>query len=127
MKTTNKIMTNEEIYSLALGMSNNFNDNEIYMPAVIAYSIQKNKKVLLEIAEEIELTRMNIIQHYGEIQENGQYLVSKENIDKANKELEELLSIQQEIKIYLCPIEAFDDIKFTSIQMGAIMFMIDED
>ena len=87
MKTTNKIMTNEEIYSLALGMSNNFNDNEIYMPAAIAYSIQKNKKVLLEIAEEIELTRMNIIQHYGEIQENGQYLVSKENIDKANKEL----------------------------------------
>lgn len=126
MKTITKIMTNGEIYNLAVNLINNFNDNEIYMPAAVAYSIQKNKTLFTSIAEEIERSRMAIIQHYSENVEEKGLVVPQESIETANAELMDLLAIEQEIKIYTFEVEKIEDIKFTSLQMQAIMFMIED-
>lgn len=128
MKTITKIMTNGEIYNLAVNLINNFNDNEIYMPAAVAFSIQKNKTAFTAIAEEIEKSRMSILQHYSQGEVNGDnFTIPQEAIEIANKELVDLLGIQQEMKIYTFEIDKIEDIKFTSAQMQAIMFMINEE
>lgn len=127
MKTINKHMTNGEIYSYAIGMMNTFNDNEAYMPAAIAYSIQRNKQILTEIAEDVEKRRMDIIQHYSCEQEGDNFKIDPDQVDSANKELNDLLNISQEIKLYTFKIEEISDVKLTSAQMQSLMFMIDED
>ena len=126
MKTITKIMTNGEIYNLAVNLINNFNDNEVYMPAAVAYSIQKNKTLFTSIAEEIERSRMAIIQHYSENVEEKGFVVPQDSIETANAELMDLLAIEQEIKIYTFEVEKIEDIKLTSLQMQAIMFMIED-
>lgn len=127
MKTINKEMTNGEIYSYAIGMSNHLTDNESYMPAMIAFGIQKNKTLLTSLGEDIEKSRMSIIQHYSISQEGENYTIDPNCIDKANKELSDLLSIVQEVKIYTCKISELEDVKLTSAQMQCLMFMIDEE
>jgi hypothetical protein len=39
MKTINKTFTNNEIYSYAIALTNNFPESDAYMPAAVAYSI----------------------------------------------------------------------------------------
>lgn len=127
MKTINKILTNGEIYDLAIRFSKSFMDNELYLPAAVNYSIQKNKTIISEMAKEIEQHRINIIHHYGEILENGNVIVPENKIDNANKEINDLLSIEQEVKIYTFKIEEIADVQLTSAQMSSIMFMIEEE
>lgn len=126
MKTINKIMTQEEIYTLACALMSQFENFEMRMPAAITYAIQKNKKLFASIAQEIEQNRYDILNHYGTLQEDGQFIVSKENIDKANEELHNLLQIQEEVKIYVFTLEDLQSIEFTMAQMDTLMFMIDD-
>lgn len=127
MKTMNKMMTNGEIYSYAVGMTNTFNDNESYMPAAIAYSIQKNKTTLIEIAEDVEKRRLDIIQHYAIEQDGESFKIDPSEVNAANKELNDLLNIQQELKIYTFRIDEISDVKLTSAQMQSLMFMVDDE
>ena len=126
MKTINKNLTNNEIYSYALALVNNFSENDIYMPAAVAYSIQKNKTTIIGLGEEIEKSRLSIIQHYelDKIQDGDE--IDSTVIKKANVELMDLLNIEQEVKIYTFDINALNDIKFTAAQMQALMFMIED-
>ena len=125
MKTITTNLTNEEIYQIALGLNNNFSNNETYFPALVSFAIQKNKALLLSLAEEVDSGRNNIIKHYGKEQENGSYLILEENIELANKELNDLLKISQEVKLFVFDIEALNDIKLTNQEMQALLFMID--
>jgi hypothetical protein len=126
MQSVNKMMTNNEIYKLALDLTNaKFEESNIYIPAAVNFAIQKNKSALMDIAEVIEKGRMNIIQHYGELNEEGSFVVPEDKIDEANNELKDLLEIEQEIKLYYCDIEALNNVQLTYSQMEAIMFMIE--
>lgn len=127
MKTINKTMTNGEIYTCAIGMLNNFIDNTVYMPAAVAYSLQKNKTLLISLAEEIEKSRFNILEHYNVSKDGEQFQIDPNFVEQANQELNDLLNIEQEVKIYSCKIEELFDIKFNSAQMEAIMYMVYED
>lgn len=126
MKIKTQFMTHNEIYQIALNFLNNFETNEVRLPAAIAFAIQKNKNNFITIGQEIEQSRIEIIQHYGTLQENGQYIVKAEYIDQANKELFDLLKIEQEMKIYIIDINDLENITFTSTQMETLMFMIED-
>lgn len=127
MKSVTKTMTNGEIYQIAVALMNvGFNDNEVYMPAAINFAIQKNKSTLTAVAEDVEKGRMAIIEHYSSGQTEEGFTIPPEAVEKANKELSELLEIEQEVKFYTFSIDAIEDIKLTSAQMQAIMFMIEE-
>jgi hypothetical protein len=78
------------------------------------------------LGEEIEKSRLSIIQHYGLEDLKEDDFIEQEVIDKANAELLSLLNIEQEVKIYTFSIEDLLDIKLTSAQMQALMFMIEE-
>lgn len=125
MKNTSVKMNNGMIYQYALALSEALSDNDLQMPVAVLFSIEKNKQTLMAIAQDVEKYRMDIIKKYGE-EVNGNYNVPKDKIEIANKELKDLFSIEQEVKIYKFNIEDLGDIKLTSNQMNAILFMIED-
>lgn len=129
MRTINKILTNDEIYHIAVDLLNSFSDSDenTYLPAAVAFSLQKNRSIILNIASEIENHRVNILTKYSINIQDDQLQIDPAKVDLANKELKDLLDIEQEVKIYTFKIEEVLEVKFTPAQMNAILFMIDEE
>lgn len=120
-------LTNNEIYSYAIALNEAFTDTTQRLPMKINFYLQKNKKILMELGQDIEASRAEIIRNYGELIEDGtQYSIPASNIEAAQKELEDLLNLEQEVNIYMIKSDSLpDDISLTTGQMEAIMFMID--
>ena len=122
-----KKMTNARIYALSNKLDSVLNSETRYMPAKIAYFIHKNKTKILEHFNIIEQSRFGIIRHYGTLDEStGSYNVPSELLVKANKELEELLQIEQDIDISMIKLDDLVELDFTFEQMEALSFMIEE-
>ena len=125
MKSVSIKMNNGMIYQSALALNEALNDNDLQMPVAVISSIEKNKQTLMTVAQDVEKYRMDIIKKYGE-EVDGNYNVPQDKIEIANKELQDLFSIEQEVSIYKFNIEDLGDIKLTSNQMNAILFMIED-
>ena len=125
MKSISTKMNNGMIYQYALALNEALNDNDLQMPVAVLFSIEKNKQTLMAVAQDVEKYRMDIIKKYGE-EVDGNYNVPQDKIEIANKELQDLFSIEQEVNIYKFNIEDLGDIKLTSNQMNAILFMIED-
>lgn len=122
-----KKMTNAEIYGLSKALSAAFNNEEKYLPARVNFYIQKNKNLLSQLNESIEITREHIITHYGTLNEEGtSYNIPPENINEVNKELQDLLNVEQEVQVSMIYLSDLDGLDFTSKQMQALLFMIEE-
>lgn len=120
-------LNNFQIFNLAQNLLQNYNQENLYIPIKANFLINKNIKLLSEMAEEIEKARYEIIQHYGILQEDKQqYNIPEEKIIEANQEITDLFSIEQELNIQIIKLEDLGDIKLTTKQMQAIMFMIEE-
>lgn len=121
------LMKNSEIYNYAQALVEAFQDNTQRLPVKINFYLQKNKKTLLSLSQDIEQSRMEIAQNYGILNEEGTaYTILEENIAAVNNEIQDLLNIEQEVPIYQVSIDSFsDDLTLTTAQMEAIMFMID--
>lgn len=104
-----------------------FNDNTKYFPAKLVFAIRKNINILKTASDEINSTRDNIIIHYGTPSEDGTYFIPPEQRATAQKELDELLDMEQEISLFKLNLLAIEDIEFTSNQMEALIFMINDD
>lgn len=121
-------MTNLEIYSIAQAYNKAFEEFNEYLPVKVNFFMQKNKNTLMTAAQDIDNARMEIIQRYGSLNETGEaYIVPPESMDAANKELSDLFAIEQDIIVNKIDLSAFDNIKLTTDQVQAIMFMIDEE
>jgi hypothetical protein len=121
-------LTNNEIYIYAKNLIEAFNDKDQKLPIKINFYLQKNKNILIELAGAIEIARIEIAKNYGTLDtESQQYIVPPEKIEEVNKELTDLLSLEQEVQIYMINIDNLsDDISLTTAQMEAIMFMIEQ-
>lgn len=118
---------NNEIYQIANTLTKTFNNLDIYIPAKANFFIQKNISILAAAAQEIEKSRLEIAKHYGILdEENQQYKIPEDKIEEASKELEDLFSIEQELYIKTFSIEALGNAEFTSAQMQAMMFMVED-
>ena len=121
-------MTNNEIYGAANLLMEHFQDNSLKLPVKVNFYLQKNKKLLIELAQDIERNRMDIANQYGTLDEQtGQYQVEQDKIEEASNELNELFNLEQDVKIYKVSIEDFkDEFVLTTGQMDALMFMIED-
>ena len=118
---------NSEIYQIANNTLSNLDNLNIYIPAKANFFIQKNISTLAAAAQEIEKSRLEIAKHYGILdEEKQQYKIPEDKIEEASKELEELFSIEQDLDIKTFSIEALGNAEFTSAQMQAMMFMIED-
>lgn len=109
-------------------MIENFNDNSILLPIVINFSIQKNITTLKNNIGEIEKLRFSIGEKYGDYNDSEEsYKIRKENIGLAQKELNQLLEIQQSLDIRKIKLTDLEGIHLTPKQMQALLFMIEEE
>lgn len=123
----NRTMTNAEIYGLSKALNSAFNTEEKYLPARINFFIQKNRSTLAQLVDVIEDTRAAIISHYGTPDGTGYYTIQEANIEIANRELADLLNVNQEVNISTIKLSDLDGMEFTPSQMQALLFMIEED
>lgn len=121
-----KILTNEEIYLINQKLNSSFKQSNQYLPARINFYIQKNKKIIADLASVIEEARNTIILEFGSPDEEGRVIISQDKVSEANKEIYDLFSIKQEINIDLISLESIENYSFTMDQMEALMFMIEE-
>lgn len=118
---------NFEIYGIAEGLLSAFSgaDSTQKLPIKLSYTIKKNTAKFQSVAEQIEKSRVELIQKYGEETEDGGYRVLPENEEVANKEFNELMTLEENIDVHTIDINSLaDDIELTNAQMDAIMFML---
>lgn len=118
---------NFEIYNIAEGLLRAFADTDSTqkLPIKLSYTIKKNTNKFQAVAEQIEKSRIELIQKYGEETEDGGYRVLPENEEAANKEFTELMNLEENIDIHTVDINTLaDDLELTNAQMDAIMFML---
>lgn len=120
-------LTNNEIYNYATKLASEFKDTKQVLPVKINFYLQKNKKLLLELAQDIEQARMQIAQAYGKYNEETQnYSIDPERVAEANKELNDLFTLEQDVNICMINFANIDDnLSLTTGQMEAMMFMIE--
>lgn len=120
-------LKNSDIYNIAMLLTDNFKDSTQYLPIKINFYIQKNKDILIALAQDIETNRLRIMEEYGVKNEDGtSYIIKKENIDVAQKEITDLFDIEQEVNIYTVSLDSIPEgTTLTTGQMEAIMFMIE--
>ena len=112
-----KSMKNLEIYNIAISLMENFKD-ELNLPVKVNFYLQKNMTAIVEMAQEIDKTRKEIIEKFGTPVKEGsdEITVAPENLDAANKELTDLFELEQDVKIYPIKLDWFGDINFSSQQ-----------
>lgn len=120
-------MLNKDIYESAQLLAI-FDNCNIRMPVRINFYLQKNIKIIKEAAKAIDLARLEIGAQFGVPNtERTGFNIPPEKIEAAAQELQELLELEQDIKIHKFHLSDFDGIELTYQQMSAIMFMIEED
>ena len=119
-------LTNLQIYTYYNQLNVIIQNITNSLPIKVNFYLQKNKNILQELAIEIEKAKMEVGNKYGVVnEEEGRYIIPQENMEIAQKELEDLFSLEQEVNIYKVDIDAFgDDLKLTIAEMEALMFMI---
>lgn len=119
-------LTNTKIVQLTNQLSEVFQSDQDFPVKVIFY-IQKNHNLLMDAAKEIEAVRLSILQQYGELDEEGQYYILKDEFKEiAAKKLIDLGNIEQKLDIYTLSLADLKDISLTKKEMEALMFMVQE-
>lgn len=123
------ILTNNQIYNYTSKLIAQFNAQncDIKLPIKISFFLQKNIKILSELAQDIEKCRMQIATTYGTLQEGSQvYAIAPDSIEQANAELTDLFTLEQNVELHMFKLEDFEGLEFTFAQMDALLFMIEE-
>lgn len=122
-----KKMTNNEIYGVANAMAKAFDDSTQRLPVKVNFYMQKNKATLVALAQEIEKSRIEILQKHGTLnEETNQFEFKNDDAQNVVNELNELFALEQDVNIYTVDIDSFgDSVTLTTEQMEALMFMID--
>lgn len=127
MATKNITLTNLEIYTTAQALMENIT-TDMNLPVKVGFYIQKNMKKMIELAQEIEKSRMEIFDKYGEKdEENNQYKFDKSVQEQVQKELNDLFDLTQDVKTNMLELDWFDDIDLNANQIAAISYMIVDD
>lgn len=127
MATKNITLTNLEIYTTAQALIENIT-TDMNLPVKVGFYIQKNMKKMTELAQEIEKSRMEIFDKYGEKdEENNQYKFDKSVQEQVQKELNDLFDLTQDVKTNMLELDWFDDIDLNANQIAAISYMIADD
>ena len=127
-----KMMKNTEIYNIASGLVSLYNQmvkENLKFPVKINFYFQKNMKSLVEMAQEIESERTQIISKYGSPSEDdpATIKIDPDKASEANKELTDFFTLEQEVTVNTIDLECFDGIEMTPQQVEAISFMIKEE
>ena len=90
-------MTNEEILKVYKGIADLI-EAKIPLNIKVSYTLAKDKKLLTPYVEIIETERIKIYNKHG-TQEDGNIVVAKENIPELEKDIKELMEVNNKVEI----------------------------
>ena len=127
-----KTMSNIEIYNTAdalVELFSNMSESNVQLPVKVNFYFQKNMNALVAMAKELEEERTNIIVKYGtpDPEDPDRVTLAPDKLDEANKELNDLFGLEQEIAINAIELDWFEGINMTPQQVVAITFMIKDE
>lgn len=125
-----KCFSNEDIMTYTSLMVANFltEEHDIILPIKVNYSLQINYLTFYNRAKKIEELRMEIGRKYGKKnEETDSYEVPFENIPAAEKALNDLMEIEQNLDVMTIKLEDLSECNLTTQQMRTLIFMIEEE
>lgn len=122
-------LSNQLIYNYAYNLVAAFNDQAQVLPIKINFYLQRNKKELIRLAQELEEERENLFKQYGEYNpKENNYTIPVDKQKFVKQQFNDLLALEQEVNIYKVKFTDFsNDINLTVGQMDALMFMIEDE
>lgn len=120
-------MKNSEIKVLYQGIMDLISDSNLKLDAQTSFYIAKNKLALEPIYTLIQDEERKIWMKYGKVNEKtGDLTVPIDSISSWEKEMNELLSIENEIDIKQIELEKFNKVEISISTMQKIIKMIKE-
>lgn len=92
-------MTNKEIFNLYEGLYELSQDKDLKFGVKISYIFAKNKNILEPFYNAIIDTRQKLLNKYGEVQENGDWRITKEKMDIFMSEWDSFMKIDNFVAI----------------------------
>ena len=118
---------NYQIYEYMQVFNDLFEKQDLYIPIKANFIIQKNIRTIVTAGAEIEEARLNVAQRYGKLnKDQSGFLIPQDKLEKANQEITDLFSIEQDLDIRMIKLEDLGNAELTAKQMQAIMFMIED-
>lgn len=125
----NILIDNKTLYESTKALNTEFGENySKYLPVRVNFIIQSNLTTLLEKSRAIEKVRDSIGAKYGEfVAESNVFQICPENRKQAQKELDDLMEIEQKVDIKMIKLSDLESLEMTTSQMRALLFMIEEE
>lgn len=96
------------------------------LPARAAFQVARIiRDVDIEL-KSFQTARDKLVELYGEIGENGEIKIKKNEIETFNKEIQDLLDLKIQLNVAALPIEFFDDIELTPNDVLNLSVFIEE-
>lgn len=99
--------------------------NTTKLPIKTSYKVNKNIRALQSKLDFVEEQRTSLIRKYGTEEENGSINVGIENIETFYKDFNEVLEIEEDVKIHKLSLEELEDVQLTSEEFGLIEYMLE--
>lgn len=98
------------------------------LPARVSFAIVRNLNIFRVIVHDIEQVKYEILKRYGDLDRKtfDKFKIREENIEIANKELEELGNTDTKVDIMKIKLSDIQDLQFTPDEIETLMFMIEE-
>lgn len=124
-----KNMTNNEIYTHANNLLNEFEDiASLSLPVKVHFYFQKNMDIIVKMAQDVDKARTEILDKYGSIDpETQNYKFEEKDLEKVNQDVIDLFALEQEVKIYTIPLSWVENMELTAKQVNAFTFMLELD
>lgn len=127
-----KTMNNMEIYNIAsalVTLQKKMSDEQMVFPVKVNFYFQKNTSILVDMAQDLDEERSNIIMKFGSPSESNpeQIEIPKDKVEEVNKQLQDLFSLEQEVAVNVIDLEWFDGVNMTPAEFAAISFMIKDE
>ena len=116
-------MKNGEVLELYETLQRISQNKELKFNVALGYAMAKNKEKLRQEATIIYGLRRDIIMEHGRI-DGKDIVVSNEYIDETNKKINDLMDIENDVKIILVPIDVFDDLELNMEDIEGLMKMV---
>lgn len=110
--------TNAQIFNIALGAKNFYDDKQAQFPVKAGFYLFKNLKLFTQAAEDINKIRAQILLKYEKLEDE------QEKLEKTQKDLLELSKITQKIDIYPIALEDFEDMRLSHEQIQILIEML---
>ena len=121
-----------EIYNIAsalVTLQKKMSEEQMVFPVKVNFYFQKNTSILVDMAQDLDEERSNIIMKFGTPSESNpeQIEIPKDKVEEVNGQLSDLFSLEQEVAVNVIDLDWFDGVNMTPAEFAAISFMIKDE